>query len=102
MLGTARRQLQKETTLWRAKRLDVSALRSVALVWGPQRNLTTLLGAILFLHPRCQVLNHAGVGIMGDSRLDFLKSFTQDRFQLFSSIRCCSRSDQIAGSAVDR
>jgi hypothetical protein len=32
---------------------------------GPYRNLTTLTAAVLFLHPQCQVLNHAGDRIFG-------------------------------------
>jgi len=35
-------------------------LNSVCVLLGPYRNLTTLLSSMMFLHPNCQVLNHAG------------------------------------------
>jgi hypothetical protein len=50
----------------------VPQVRSVCLTLGPYRNLTTLTASILFLHPRCQVLNHAGGEILGVRDFDFL------------------------------
>jgi hypothetical protein len=52
-------------------KVNVDGVKRVGLMLGPYRNLTTLLAASLYLHPRCQVLNHAGQRILNDPRLDF-------------------------------
>ena len=44
------------------------SLKTVCLTLGPYRNLTTLTASVVFLHPRCQVLNHAGGRVFGDER----------------------------------
>jgi hypothetical protein len=72
--------LQKFADLRKSAEIDVSQIRSVCLLLGPYRNLTTLTASILALHPNCQVLNHAGVRIIGDPRLDFLRSYTDKKF----------------------
>jgi hypothetical protein len=69
--------------LWKSKSLDISECQSVCLALGPYRNLTTLTAATLFLHPGCQVLNHAGMRIYGNPEVDFLSTYnksTLDRF----------------------
>ena len=55
---------------------------TVGLILGPYRNLTTLSASILSLHPRCQVLNHAG-GRLLRGRRDFLRRFTDGRLDRF-------------------
>jgi hypothetical protein len=50
---------------------------------GPYRNLTTLTAATLFLHPNCQVLNHAGKRIFGRPYLDFLSGYSKRKFERF-------------------
>jgi len=67
-----RRGIQKRVDLILSRRVDISHLQTVALFLGPYRNLTTLLSSIIALHPTCQVLNHGGMRILGDSRLDFI------------------------------
>lgn len=62
----------------------VSAPRcnSVCLMLGPYRNLSTLTAATLFLHPQCQVLNHAGDRVFG-GEYDFFSDCSSrgiDRF----------------------
>jgi hypothetical protein len=62
-------------------------VKTVCLALGPYRNLTTLTASMLFLHPNCQVLNHAGGRILGDRRLDFLKHpqrRTVERFKRYA------------------
>ena len=59
------------------------SLRTVYLTLGPYRNLTTLTASVLFLHSRCQVLNHAGGRVFGDDRIDFLAEYSEERFQAF-------------------
>lgn len=59
------------------------SLKTVCLTLGPYRNLTTLTASVLFLHPRCQVLNHAGGRVFGDERIDFLAEYSDERFQTF-------------------
>ncbi len=73
--------------LLRSRSIDVTACRTVCLALGPYRNLTTLTAAVLFLHPHCQVLNHAGDRVFGRSEVDpfgssgfdpeWLRRFTQ-------------------------
>lgn len=66
-----------------ARRIDIDTVRTVCLALGPYRNLTTLTGSLLFLHPNCQVLNHAGPRIFGDPRIDFLAEYDRERFHNF-------------------
>jgi hypothetical protein len=74
---------QKEEDILASKNTDVSKVRVVCLALGPYRNLTTLTASILFLHPNCQVLNHAGLRIFNDDRLDFLKGYSARKFENF-------------------
>ncbi|HKX45728.1 MAG TPA: hypothetical protein VJP77_03435, partial [Planctomycetota bacterium] len=62
---------------------DPSGLTSVCLALGPYRNLTTLTAGILALHPRCQVLNHAGVRLLPDPDRNFLAAYTPARMAAF-------------------
>lgn len=74
---------EKREDLIAAQHIDVSGVKSLCLALGPYRNLTTLTASILFLHPRCQVLNHGAARILGDPRLDFLLDYdrkTADHF----------------------
>lgn len=57
----------------RIREMVVPQVRTVCLTLGPYRNLTTLTASILFLHPRCQVLNHARQEILGSREFDFLR-----------------------------
>ena len=55
-------------------------LRTVGLILGPYRNLTTLTASVLSLHPECQALNHAGPRLL-KGRLDFIQDVRRlDRF----------------------
>ena len=79
----AKENSEKESDIVASQSLDVSSIDVVCLMWGPYRNLTTLTAAVLFLHPQCQVLNHAGIRIFDDDRLDFLKQYSTSRFDAF-------------------
>jgi hypothetical protein len=71
----------------KSRSIDIEQCQSVCLALGPYRNLTTLTAATLFLHPCCQVLNHAGDRIFGNPRVDFLARYnrsTMDRFIRFA------------------
>lgn len=63
--------------------LDIQDVKSVCLLLGPYRNLTTLTAATLFLHPACQVLNHAGMRIYGNEQVDFLQNYNRGTFDRF-------------------
>lgn len=63
--------------------LNIKDCKSICLALGPYRNLTTLTASVLFLHPNCQVLNHAGSRIYGNRQVDFLSEYTEDRFNRF-------------------
>lgn len=62
---------------------EIKNLNSVAVILGPYRNLTTLTASVLFLHPNIQVLNHAGIRILGRKQLDFLSNYCEDVFRNF-------------------
>jgi len=66
-----------------ARRVTIRECETVCLALGPYRNLTTLTAATLFLHPHCQVLNHAGARIYGNSQVDFLSAWSPKRFERF-------------------
>ncbi len=74
---------EKERDLRVSADVCTDALKTVCLTLGPYRNLTTLTASVLFLHPRCQVLNHAGGRVFGDDRIDFLAGYSEERFQTF-------------------
>ena len=58
-------------------------LESVCILLGPYRNLTTLTCSVLSLHPQCVVLNHAGVRMLKNRRLNFLANYSADKFGEF-------------------
>jgi len=66
-----------------SRSLDIKDCESVCLALGPYRNLTTLTAATLFLHPNCQVLNHAGNRIYGNRHVDFLSDYSEKRLNHF-------------------
>jgi hypothetical protein len=69
--------------LSRSRRLDIHDVESVCLALGPYRNLTTLTASTLFLHPNCQVLNHAGNRVYGNRQVDFLQDFSEEKLDRF-------------------
>ncbi|NIT60072.1 MAG: hypothetical protein GWN00_28795 [Aliifodinibius sp.] len=78
-----REVVKKEIDLLRASKLDIDDVRTVCLTLGPYRNLTTLTAGMVALHPHCQVLNHAGLRIFGDKRLNFLSNYSEEKFIRF-------------------
>ena len=75
--------LRKSIDLFQARKIDITGLKTVCLAVGPYRNLTTLTGSVLFLHPECQVLNHGGSRIFNDPKLDWIKKYDPKRFENF-------------------
>ena len=63
--------------------ISTTAPSTVCLALGPYRNLTTLTAATLFLHPNCQVLNHARGRIYGNPEVDFISDYSAERFSRF-------------------
>jgi len=63
--------------------LDIQDIDSVCLALGPYRNLTTLTASMLFLHPKCQVLNHAAERIYGNNKIDFLRDYSRSKLDRF-------------------
>ena len=63
--------------------LDIEECKTVCLTLGPYRNLTTLTAATLFLHPHCQVLNHAGSRIFENQAVNFLADYSRAKFDRF-------------------
>ena len=69
--------------LRKSRQIDIREIKSVCLALGPYRNLTTLTATTLFLHPNCQVLNHAGKRIYGNRQIDFLQGFSKEKLDRF-------------------
>jgi hypothetical protein len=61
-----------------------SEIRTVGVIVGPYRNLTTLTASILSLHPACVVLNHARSRVL-QGRADFIKRQTDESLTHFSA-----------------
>lgn len=76
-------QLSDIVDLWTSQYLDIKDVESVCLALGPYRNLTTLTASVLFLHPDCQVLNHAGSRIFNNKKINFLSNFNKRKFNRF-------------------
>jgi hypothetical protein len=75
--------LADNVALLSSRFIDISKCESVCLALGPYRNLTTLTAATIFLHPNCQVLNHAGGRIYGHKQVDFLSDYSIKKFNRF-------------------
>jgi hypothetical protein len=82
--------------LRKSKNNDIKNIETVCLILGPYRNLTTFFSSILFLHPDCQVLNHAGRRVYGNKNIDFLSSYSTEVFDNFIrfSLEICSRGER--------
>lgn len=61
----------------------IAGLKTVCLFLGPNRNLTTLTGSVLALHPNCQVLSHAGMRVLPVEELNFLHGYSEEKFKRF-------------------
>ncbi len=60
----------------RSQSIDISKVKTLCIVLGPYRNLTTLTGSIMSLHPNCQVLNHGLNRIIDDKSLNFITNYS--------------------------
>jgi len=84
MIGRYIRQFfMKPYELYKAKDIDTTPVNTVGLIVGPYRNLTTLTGSVLMLHPNCQVLNHAGMRILNWKCLNFMRNPTRETWERF-------------------
>lgn len=63
--------------------IDISGIKTICIVLGPYRNLTTLTASIMSLHPNCQVLNHGLDRIKGDKSLNFLTNYSSETLANF-------------------
>lgn len=52
---------------------------------GPYRNMTTFTGALLALHPNCQVVNHSGNRFFKNSSINFFKNIDKETIKRFVS-----------------
>ena len=66
-----------------SKNINIDNVKTVCLMLGPYRNLTTLTASILFLHPNCQVLNHGASRIYGKKEIDFLDEYEKNKMDRF-------------------
>jgi len=68
---------------------DLATIRSIkhiVLPLGPYRNLTTLIGAVISLHPQGLALNHAAARILPDEEINFLGSCTREAQRRFLEV----------------
>ncbi|QVL53511.1 MAG: hypothetical protein KFB97_03780 [Cyanobium sp. M30B3] len=63
--------------------INIDSCKRVCLILGPYRNLTTLTASTLFLHPNCQVLNHARDRVFRVPQVNFLSSYSLETFERF-------------------
>jgi len=80
------------------QKIDLRNLKTVCIALGPYRNLTTLIASILFLHPNCQVLNHAGIRILTKDNRNFL---LHNNLQTFKNFLAFAIKASIGGSRAD-
>lgn len=78
-----KKKLKEIVELESSRFIDIRDIDSVCLTLGPYRNLTTLTAATLFLHPNCQVLNHAGNQIFGIKKILFLVDYNKKKLDRF-------------------
>lgn len=64
--------------------MNIENLKTVCLALGPYRNLTTLTASLLFLHPRCQVLNHGSDHILANPKINFFCEYSDNKFDAFA------------------
>jgi hypothetical protein len=83
LISDSQIKLADSIDLIKSKSIDIKECESVCLALGPTGNLTTVTAAVLFLHPNCQVLNHAGTRIFGNKQIDFLSDYSEERFNRF-------------------
>jgi hypothetical protein len=72
-----------DTDLQASLDVNIASCKRVCLVLGPYRNLTTLTASTLFLHPNCQVLNHARDRVYRIPEVDFLTAYSIEAFERF-------------------
>jgi hypothetical protein len=60
---------------------DPENLSTFCLILGPYRNLTTLLSAIVSLHPNAQVLNHAYDRVVNIQNLNIFTNYDKEKFK---------------------
>jgi hypothetical protein len=79
-----------------SKSQNISGCDSVCLTLGPYRNLTTLTASVMFLHPNCQVLNHAGRRVFRHRQLEFLTQYSEQKLDRFIqyAIRISTKGDR--------
>ncbi len=58
-------------------------IKTILIIIGSYRNLTTLVASIMSLHPNCQVLNHAGRRVIQKNKLDFLNNSNAEKINNF-------------------
>ena len=65
---------------------NMDNIKSVCLMVGPYRNLTTLLAGVMALHPNVQVMNHGMVTLFKnkENNMDFWLSFNINNLPNFN------------------
>lgn len=61
----------------------IGIVKSVCLMVGPYRNLTTLLAGVMALHPNVQVMNHGMVTLFKNKENNFIADYSVKTFSNF-------------------
>jgi len=72
--------LKQEREIRKSNDIDISDIKTICLVFGPYRNLTSLSATMALLHPNCQVLNHAQRRILLHKKVHFFMNYSETRF----------------------
>jgi hypothetical protein len=75
--------LKQEREIRKSNDIDISDIKTICLVFGPYRNLTSLSATMAVLHPNCQVLNHAQRRILPHKKVNFFMNYSETRFNRF-------------------
>ena len=75
--------IKQEREISKSDVIDISDVKTLCLVFGPYRNLTSLSAAMAVLHPNCQVLNHAQSKILPYKKVNFFKNYSDSKFSKF-------------------
>ena len=62
---------------------NMDNIKSVCLMVGPYRNLTTLLAGVMALHPNVQVMNHGMVTLFKNKENNFISNYSPETLNKF-------------------
>jgi len=98
VIDHVKRHLSDISLQRKSKIIDIKSCTTICLALGPYRNLSTLTSATLFLHPNCQVLNHAGNRIHWRGSINFISNFSIKKLNRFIQFAIVASAGGVRGS----